>query len=88
MKYTRDIVLTVLGWSFIALGAVSLFLPFFQGILFIIIGLYLLSVGSPKAHDALHRFYTAFKIRFPRIAFSLVKMEKKWEELIQKWRNH
>ncbi|MEK7170501.1 MAG: PGPGW domain-containing protein [Patescibacteria group bacterium] len=87
MKYTRDIVLTVLGWAFIALGIISLFLPFLQGLLFIIIGLYLLSVGSPKAHTRLHLWYVAFKTRFPRVALTLEKIEKKWEDMISRWRS-
>ncbi|MDO8594631.1 MAG: PGPGW domain-containing protein [bacterium] len=87
MKYTRDIVLTVLGWAFILVGIIGLLLPLLHGFLFLIIGLYLLSVASPKAHAKLHATYVAFKIRFPRIAFSLAKVEKKWEDMIHRWRN-
>ncbi len=86
MKYTRDIVLTVLGWAFIVIGILGIFLPFLQGILFIVIGVYLLSIGSPKAHAKLHAMYIAFKMRFPRAAFTLVKVEKKWEDMISRWR--
>ncbi len=36
------------GWFFVALGVVGLFLPFLQGIFFLIIGVYLLAKFSPK----------------------------------------
>ena len=77
-----------MAWAFIIVGVIGVFLPFFQGILFIIIGLYLLSIGSPKAHRALQLAYFAFKVRFPRVAFTLVKIEKKWEDMISRWRRH
>lgn len=87
MEYTKNIVLTVLGWAFIIVGAISVFLPFLQGVLFIIIGLYLLSIGSPKAREQLNVWYRAFKVRFPRASFTLVKVEKKWEDMISRWRS-
>jgi len=87
MRYTRDIVLTVLGWAFIALGVVSLFLPFLQGVLFIAIGLYLLSKGSPKTRERMRVSYAAFKVRFPRVGRTLEKLEKKWEDVIHRWRH-
>jgi uncharacterized membrane protein YbaN (DUF454 family) len=52
------------GWGFILLGIVGLVLPILQGILFILIGLFLLSTVSPWAARLLHRIRT----RFPRIA--------------------
>jgi uncharacterized membrane protein YbaN (DUF454 family) len=39
-------VLLIIGWLFIALGVLGLFLPFLQGILFILIGLAILSSRS------------------------------------------
>jgi len=88
MKYTRDIVLTVLGYAFIAFGVMGLFLPFLQGILFVFIGLYLLSIGSPRAHNFLQMIYVAFKARFPCTAVTLEKIERKWEDTISRWRSH
>ncbi len=37
------------GWVFVVLGIVGLFLPLMQGVLFILIGLVLLSAVSPRA---------------------------------------
>ena len=54
----------VAGWLFIVLGVIGLFLPFMQGVLFIMIGLTILSGEYVWAHHMLTRVRT----RFPRIA--------------------
>lgn len=54
----------LLGWGFILLGILGLFLPILQGILFILIGLLFLSSVSPWAARLLHRLAK----RFPRIS--------------------
>lgn len=54
----------VAGWVFIVLGVIGLFLPFMQGILFIMIGLTILSSEYVWAHHLL----TKVRARFPRIA--------------------
>ncbi|MFP5265477.1 MAG: PGPGW domain-containing protein [Blastocatellia bacterium] len=52
------------GWGFIVLGVLGLFLPILQGILFLLIGLSLLSNSSPWAARLLHRV----RQRFPKIS--------------------
>lgn len=54
----------VAGWLFIVLGIVGLVLPILQGILFILVGLFLLSSVSPRAERLLHRI----RKRFPGIS--------------------
>lgn len=44
----RRLVLSVVGWFFIALGVLGLFLPILQGILFLAVGVVLLSLVSPR----------------------------------------
>ena len=83
----KNAVIAVLGASFIAAGVVGVFLPFIQGILLIVIGLYLLSLGSPKAHAYLTRLYRRGKELFPKIATLLEKLEKKWEDIICRWQS-
>lgn len=56
--------LIVVGWVFIILGVVGLFLPVMQGILFILIGLTILSSEYVWAHHLLAKL----RARFPRIA--------------------
>jgi uncharacterized membrane protein YbaN (DUF454 family) len=52
------------GWAFIALGIVGLFLPILQGVLFLLIGLVILSTEYVWAHHLLHKL----RERFPKIA--------------------
>jgi uncharacterized membrane protein YbaN (DUF454 family) len=42
----KRIGLLIIGWSFVVLGILGLFLPFLQGILFILVGLAILSSRS------------------------------------------
>jgi uncharacterized membrane protein YbaN (DUF454 family) len=53
-----------LGWAFILLGIAGLFLPILQGILFLLIGLVILSTEYVWAHKLL----TKLKTRFPKLA--------------------
>ena len=44
----KRLVFVVLGWIFLLLGVAGLFLPVLQGILFLFVGVSLLSLGSPR----------------------------------------
>jgi uncharacterized membrane protein YbaN (DUF454 family) len=59
----KRIVLLVVGWGFVLLGIVGLFLPVLQGILFILIGLIILSSEYVWAHHLLEKL----KNRFPGV---------------------
>ncbi len=52
------------GWAFLVLGVLGLFLPVLQGVLFIAIGLGILATEQEWAHTLLHRL----RRRFPRFA--------------------
>ncbi len=65
-------ILTIaLGYAFLLLGVVGLFLPILQGVLFIVVGLLLLSRHSVWAHRLLERF----KARYPRAGAMVAKAE-------------
>jgi uncharacterized membrane protein YbaN (DUF454 family) len=51
------------GWFFIVLGILGLFLPILQGILFLAIGAYLLSLESPRAR----RIIEKTRHRYPKL---------------------
>lgn len=59
----------VIGWGFILLGILGLFLPILQGFLFLLVGLFVLSSVSPWAERLLHKL----RRRFP-------KTSKKFDE--------
>ena len=50
----------IVGWTFIVLGIAGLFLPVLQGILFLMIGLIILSSEYAWAHGFVERLRTSF----------------------------
>jgi uncharacterized membrane protein YbaN (DUF454 family) len=58
----RALVLSV-GWGFVLLGIVGLFLPVLQGVLFLLIGLVILSSEYVWAHHLL----AGLRRRFPKV---------------------
>ncbi|MFY9560360.1 MAG: PGPGW domain-containing protein [Terriglobales bacterium] len=63
-RAVKKAVALVAGWAFIVLGIVGLFLPIMQGILFLMIGLTILSSEYVWAHHLLSKV----RARFPKIA--------------------
>jgi uncharacterized membrane protein YbaN (DUF454 family) len=66
-----------LGYGFLVLGVLGLFLPILQGVLFITVGLLILSRHAPWAE----RLLTRLKARHPGFARTVVAAE----ELAQRW---
>lgn len=71
-----------LGWCFLILGLLGLFLPFLQGILFILVGLYLLSTEYYWAE----RIFFKVKRRFPKLARTLEVAKAKAKNILQRFR--
>jgi len=59
----KRLLLLLAGWAFIVLGILGLFLPVLQGVLFLLIGLIILSSEYAWAHNLLHKL----RERFPRV---------------------
>ncbi|MCS1350521.1 DUF454 family protein [Mechercharimyces sp. CAU 1602] len=75
MAQISNFLMICLGWSFVGLGFLGLFLPILQGVLFLVIGFAILSKRSPAAN----RFLRYLERRFPTMA-------KKYEQIKQhKW---
>ena len=75
----KRILLLIVGWAFILLGIIGLFLPVLQGVLFLLIGLMILSGEYVWAHHLLRKL----KLKFPGIARQLDRAEaraKAWQE--------
>jgi uncharacterized membrane protein YbaN (DUF454 family) len=68
------------GWAFIVLGIIGLFLPILQGILFLLIGLVILSSEYVWAHQLLHKLRT----RFPKIAEQMDRARERAERFMRK----
>jgi Flp pilus assembly protein TadB len=65
----KRVAIIATGWIFVVLGIAGLFLPLLQGILFLLIGLVILSKEYRWAGKLLNRI----RSRFPRMATSLAK---------------
>ena len=77
MNAIKKFGLLIIGWLFIVMGILGLFLPFLQGILFIMIGLAILSSRS----EMIKRFLKHLEERYPR---HHEKMEI-WKEKVRRW---
>lgn len=73
MKKTKRAIIATTGFVFVILGILGLILPFLQGILFIIIGVFLLSFLSP----ALRSWIDKNTIKYPTIHTKIKKVEEK-----------
>ena len=72
LKYqTKRAIVLFFGIVFLILGVLGLALPFLQGILFIAIGLLLLSVYSPTVRTFLDRH----TVRYPKLHQTVLKVE-------------
>jgi len=66
----KKILKLLVGWAFILFGIVGLFLPFLKGILFLFVGLVILSSEYVWAH----RLLSKIRNRFPRVTARLDKV--------------
>jgi len=65
----RRMAYLVFGWAFVLLGIVGLFLPVLQGVLFLFVGIVLLSLASPRVRlwqIRLGRRFPAFRTGYER----------------------
>ncbi|HUJ96382.1 MAG TPA: PGPGW domain-containing protein [Terriglobales bacterium] len=62
-RTTKRVLVLIVGWGFILVGIAGLVLPILQGVLFIVIGLVILSTEYVWAHHLLARL----KERFPKL---------------------
>lgn len=76
----RHTIVLILGWGFLVLGVLGLALPLLQGLLFLAIGLYLLSFEQPWVR----RRRAELERRFPRAAAKLHAGEDKAKALYRR----
>jgi len=70
-----------LGYGLLALGVAGLFLPILQGILFIMLGLLVLSYHQPWAERLLARL----RKRFPKHHDGMHRVAHRWKEKAYAW---
>ncbi len=79
-KIVKKVIVLLVGWGFVALGVIGLFLPVLQGILFLLIGLLILSTEYVWAHRLVQRV----RARFPAIASKCDDARVRAERWIEK----
>ena len=77
MEKFKHSVMLIIGWFFLGLGVLGLFLPFLQGVLFIMIGLAILSTRSEQVKRLLNRLEDRYPHHHERVMV--------WREKIRKW---
>jgi uncharacterized membrane protein YbaN (DUF454 family) len=77
MNEFKKIGLLIIGWIFIGLGILGLFLPILQGFLFIMIGLGILSSRSKKIRRFLKYLENRYPHQYHRVAA--------WKLKIRSW---
>ncbi len=82
MARRKQFWLRIAGWFFIVLGVLGLVLPFLQGVLFLLIGLYLLSLVDGRARLARQRL----RRRYPAIGRGLDEAETWVKRRRRRWR--
>jgi hypothetical protein len=78
------LLLLVVGSFLVGLGFVGLFLPFLQGILFLVLGAALLSLASESVHRAVSRMLQ----RWPRLQERMLRFRRHWHARLQPRRPH
>ena len=73
----RHYIILGLGWTFIVLGILGLFLPVLQGVLFLCVGAIMLSSVSPRMRLLIMRLGQ----RYPRFRIALNASKAKAREL-------
>lgn len=72
-KTIQRILVLILGWALVILGVIGLFVPILQGVLFLLLGLWILSHESHWAHRCLLKL----RLRFPAADRKLKDLQKK-----------
>ncbi len=76
----KRLLMLALGWGFIVLGILGLFLPVLQGILFLLIGLIFLAKVSPLAR----LWRRKLSKRYPSFATKLTEAEHRITEFARR----
>lgn len=80
----KRVLVLVVGWACILLGIAGLFLPILQGVLFILIGLAILSSEYVWAH----RLLAKLKTRFPKMSSTADRAAEKAAAWMRRMRGH
>lgn len=72
-EHFKRVAAIVIGWMLVVFGIAGLFLPFLQGILFLLIGLLILS----REYHWARKLLANLRSRFPKLDSLLIKAREK-----------
>lgn len=72
LRHTKRAIIFIIGLLFLFLGVIGLALPFLQGILFIAIGLLLLSIYSPTLREWVEHHTR----KYPKVHAQVLKVQQ------------
>ena len=81
---SKRLLILIAGWAFMLLGIVGLFLPILQGVLFLLIGLIILSSEYVWAHNLLAKL----RHRFPKLSRTADDATRKTESWLRRLSGH
>jgi uncharacterized protein len=81
MALAKRTLIYVIGWAFILLGIVGLFLPILQGILFLLIGLLVLSKESVLAKNLLSRIKKRYPTQYKQMHEFTLRFKQRLRKL-------
>ncbi|NQU70312.1 MAG: hypothetical protein HQ514_07165 [Rhodospirillales bacterium] len=79
----KRVLILGIGWGFVLLGIIGLFLPILQGILFLLVGLAVLSMESRTARAILVKL----RRRFPKLAQKMDEAEKRARGMFSRFKS-
>ena len=80
----KPILMQILGYAFLVLGVVGLFLPILQGFLFLFVGLLILAKYAPWAERLLDRLETRYP-KFGKVKDQAEDAMERWQKRISGW---
>ncbi|MBI3811429.1 MAG: PGPGW domain-containing protein [Nitrospirae bacterium] len=81
--FAKKTAIYLIGWFFILLGIVGLFLPVLQGILFILIGLLVLSKESVTARNIIHKIEKRYPTQYRKMHELNERLKKRFFALVK-----
>jgi uncharacterized protein len=80
----KPILMQILGYAFLVLGVLGLFLPILQGFLFLFVGLLILANYAPWAQRLLDHLEERYP-KFARVKEQAESVMERWQERIAGW---
>lgn len=78
-----DSILKIIGFILIVIGSIGLFLPFIQGVFFIVIGIYFISRVDKKFEESVLKLLEKGKIKYPKYSKFFNRIEEIYLKLVE-----